>query len=317
MYLKKELIVIWINKMILIITHKTDYTADYIINILNERKINYYRLNCEDIFEKRISIKSDLIPIINNKSNFKSVWFRRTKLPIVKGVTEYEYKFLMNEYEVFLKNLFCIIDAKWISDPYSIYKAENKLYQLKLAKKLGFKIPKTLITNCKNELIDFYKKNSEKIIIKPLSQSIIDIGENQQEHIFTNILSQEQIKNLENFDLTPCIYQEYIEKDSEFRITVINKKVFVAEIDSQVEEMSKTDWRKGNLKFYKSSLPEDISMKCVQLVKELNLSFGAIDIIKNIKGEYFFLEINPNGQWVWIENETKLKISHELIKQLI
>ena len=81
--------------------------------------------------------------------------------------------------------------------------------------------------------------------------------------------------------------------------------------------MSKTDWRKGNLKFYKSSLPEDISMKCVQLVKELNLSFGAIDIIKNIKGEYFFLEINPNGQWVWIENETKLKISHELIKQLI
>lgn len=317
MYLKKELIVIWINKMILIITHKTDYTADYIINILNERKINYYRLNCEDIFEKRISIKSDLIPIINNKSNFKSVWFRRTKLPIFKGVTEYEYKFLMNEYEVFLKNLFCIIDAKWISDPYSIYKAENKLYQLKLAKKLGFKIPKTLITNCKNELIDFYKKNSEKIIIKPLSQSIIDIGENQQEHIFTNILSQEHIKNLENFDLTPCIYQEYIEKDCEFRITVINKKVFVAEIDSQVEEMSKTDWRKGNLKFYKSSLPEDISMKCVQLVKELNLSFGAIDIIKNIKGEYFFLEINPNGQWVWIENETKLKISHELIKQLI
>ncbi|MCT4013975.1 hypothetical protein HZQ24_16685 [Elizabethkingia anophelis] len=303
--------------MILIITHKEDYTVDYIINKLNKRGIEYYRLNCEDVFQHNFLIKNDFIPEINKKSNFKSVWFRRTKLPNLSNVSSYERHYLLNEFDSFLKNLFTTIDAKWVSDPYHIYKAENKLYQLRLARELGFQIPNTLITNSPIEIINFYNDNSGKIIVKPLSQSIISNENNNLEHIFTNLVDRIHIEKLNDFDITPCIFQELVEKDIELRITIIGEKIFVAGINSQTNEISKIDWRRGELKFYETIIPQKIETMCIALVKKLNLRFGAIDMIKDKNGNFIFLEINPNGQWVWIENETGLKISEALIEELL
>jgi hypothetical protein len=93
--------------------------------------------------------------------------------------------------------------------------------------------------------------------------------------------------------------------------------VFVAGINSQTNEISKIDWRRGELKFYETIIPQNIETMCIALVKKLNLRFGAIDMIKDKNGNFVFLEINPNGQWVWIENETGLKISEALIDELL
>jgi len=303
--------------MILIITHKEDYTVDYVVNELNERKIDYYRLNCEDIFKNDLVIGNDLYPKINNKAHFKSVWFRRTRLPDLSGVSFHERNYLLNEFDSLLKNLFTLIDAKWISEPYHIYKAENKLYQLKLAKKIGFNVPNTILSNSHTEINDFYNKNSSQIIVKPLSQSIIYNDNNFLEHIFTNLVDKTHIDNLINFDLTPCIFQQHIEKDIELRITVIGEKIFIAGVNSQIDEVTQIDWRKGELKFYETEIPKHIKTMCIELVKKLNLKFGAIDMIKDKNGNFIFLEINPNGQWVWIENETGLKISEALIAELL
>ena len=54
----------------------------------------------------------------------------------------------------------------------------------------------------------------------------------------------------------------------------------------------------------------------VALVDELNLRFGAIDLIRDVNGEYWFLECNPNGQWAWIENRTGLPISAAIVDEL-
>lgn len=302
--------------MILIITHKEDYTSDFLINKLNAKKIEYLRWNCEDIINNDFKVDINLNFTYNGISNFKSVWFRRTKLPNIEELNNNEKIYLLNEYENLLKNLFCTINAKWFSNPFSIYHAENKLYQLKIATELGFKIPNTLVTNSKNELVDFYKKNSNNIIIKPLSQSKI-ISNNEIEFIFTNILKDEHIAEIEKYDLTPCIYQEKIEKNIELRVTVVGEKIFIAGINSQVSEITKTDWRKGKQDFYVEELPIELKEKCILLVKSLNLKFGAIDLIKDKSGEYIFLEINPNGQWAWIENETGMQISEAIINELI
>jgi len=116
--------------------------------------------------------------------------------------------------------------------------------------------------------------------------------------------------------LTPSIFQEYIEKDYELRITVVGERVFSAKVESQHNEKTKIDWRKEKLKFTEYKLPDAISKKCVLLLKTLDLNFGAIDLIKTKSGEYIFLEINPNGQWAWIEFDTKLEISEAIISFL-
>lgn len=303
--------------MILIITHKTDFTADFVVNKINQREIAYRRLNCEDLLSSEFNIKfaEEFRYSILGESNYKSVWFRRTRLPEIKGLSKEETVYTLSELDGFFKNLFSILPAKWLSSPAAVYEAENKLLQLKTAQQLGFVIPKTLVTNSKEELKEFYRANNRDIIIKPISQTRISYQENSA-FIFTNSVSQNLMEQIEQFDLTPCIFQTNIPKEYEIRATVIGEEVFAAAVYSQSDEETKVDWRRKRLKFVEIEMPPEIQNLCVRLLKELNLRFGAIDLIKTPSGEYVFLEINPNGQWVWIENQTGQKISDAIIEYL-
>lgn len=300
---------------VLIITHKEDYTADFLIDKLNNRNLKYKRLNCEDLSVKNYRIDGELEFKFDGESKFSSIWFRRTKLPDFSYQNIEIQLYVANEYETLLKNLFSVLDCKWISNPSAVYKAENKLFQLKEAKKLGFKIPNTLLTNSKDELVNFYLENKKQVIIKPLAQSKI-INRNSTQFLFSNLLKEEHINSIDNFELTPCIYQEKIEKKIELRITVVGKKLFAAAVKSQENENTKIDWRRDDLIFFPIEIPNDIEKICLQLVENLNLKFGAIDMILDSNGNYIFLEINPNGQWAWIETQTGLEISNAIIDEL-
>ncbi|WP_109435647.1 MvdC/MvdD family ATP grasp protein [Aquimarina sp. AU119] len=304
--------------MILIITHKEDFTADYVIEKLNKKGIEYFRLNCEDIdkYNYQFRNSNSFNFIINNIRSFDSVWFRRSKLPDIQTNNEAEKLFLLSDYESLFDNIYYLIDSKkWLSHPRYVYAAENKILQLNTAKSIGFKIPDTLISNNKLEFKTFASANNNSIIIKPIRQGRIK-EKNGFKSIFTNKVGLDKIQRVENFDLTPCIFQEYIEKEYEIRVTVVDKKVFSAKVDSQINEETKVDWRKKKIPFEKYLLPPAIVKKCITITESLNLSFGAIDLIKTIDGEYVFLEINPNGQWAWLEMEADLKISDEIINYL-
>ena len=110
--------------------------------------------------------------------------------------------------------------------------------------------------------------------------------------------------------------QNCISKEYELRITIVGDKVFSAKVNSQENKNTLTDWRKEKNPFVIYELPTEIEQKCIQLTKKLNISFGAIDLVRDKNGDYIFLEINPNGQWAWIEMETGLKISDEIINYL-
>jgi len=303
--------------MILIITHKTDFTADFVINKLNKNNIRFNRFNCEDLFINDYTLKFDngFRYRLLGEQSFSSVWFRRTKHPVLSGLNYEDTLYLVGETDSFLKNLYCSISAKWLSNPYAVYNAENKLLQLQVAQQIGFTIPKTIITNSKTDLVNFYYSNNRNIIVKPLYQNRIDY-KSKSAFIFTNKVPQHLIDNIEKYDLTPCIFQQNISKDYELRVTVVNHKVFSAAVYSQTDAATKDDWRKKKLNFYRKDIPDDIQSLCIQLTKQLGLEFGAIDLIKTIEGDYIFLEINPNGQWVWIETQTGLKISDEIINYL-
>ncbi|MEI6348170.1 MAG: hypothetical protein WCP69_09515 [Bacteroidota bacterium] len=304
--------------MILIITHKQDFTADFVIEKLNERDIKYFRLNCEDINKYNYSFtnSSDFKFSINGIAEFNSVWFRRTKLPEIETSNKGQQLFLLGDYETLFDNAFILIDSKrWLSHPSFVYKAENKIYQLKLAKSLGFNVPETIVANNHKELKDFIILNNEDVIIKPIRQGRINL-EDGVKTIFTNQIDKTVIDNILHYDLTPCIIQNNILKDYELRITIVGDKVFSAKVNSQENKNTITDWRKEKNPFLKYNLPIEIEQKCIQLTKKLNISFGAIDLVRDKNGNYIFLEINPNGQWAWIEMETGLKISDEIINYL-
>lgn len=303
--------------MILIITHKDDYTADYVIDKLNKTTTPYFRFNCEDYLGYNITLQfgSQEKYIINNYQEFTAVWYRRTKLPDIKASNKGEKIYLLNEIDTFLQNLFGVIKAKWLSNPLAVSNAENKLLQLSLAKQIGFNLPDTLVTTNREELIAFTKKNS-KTVIKPIGRGRIDYLDNTSKLIFTNIITENVINEIASFELTPAIYQEYIDKEYELRVTVVGKEIFSASVDSQSIGGASIDWRREKMRFEKYELPEDLKQKCLLLLEKLNISFGAFDLIKAKNGKYYFLEVNPNGQWVWIEKDTGQLISDSIIKFL-
>ena len=304
--------------MILIVTHTEDYTADFIVNKLNAQEISYVRWNCDRGLTNTYTLSNsrDFEPELIGQVEFDSVWFRRTKNPRLDIDNIGNRLYLNSEYESLLNNILVTVSTrKWLSEPMWVYRAENKALQLRIASDLGLAIPETLITNDKERIKEFCDRFSAEVVLKPMGSGRIYTGAGIKT-IFTNKIKPEHLASLEDYDITPIILQEYIDKDYEIRLTVVDNEFFAAKVDSQKSESTKIDWRRDKTQFDICNLPNEVSHKCVALVNKLHLNFGAIDLIKSKSGEYYFLEINPNGQWAWIEIDTGLQISKSIINFL-
>ena len=314
---------------ILLITSKTDITTDYIVRRLRERKKEFYRLNTEDIgqtvqlcfdFSKK-SFK--IFDFCTNKEidllKIKSVYFRRPEINAVfSETTKAEANFIKGELIFTLEGLYKILDdAFWLNNVTKIRNAENKIYQILVASKLGFNIPNSIVTNHSKFAKDFYFDQESYCIIKPIKSGLIEDAE-EEGVIFTNRIFLEE-KNAERIESCPIYLQRLIDKKGDVRVTVVGDKVFGAFIHSQDLKESQIDWRKAGvpLTHSKIELPKDLIAQCQCLMSELSLNFGAIDFILDKKGNYFFLEINPNGQWAWIERQLDYNISNEITNILV
>lgn len=314
---------------VLIISHKSDLTSDFIVKRLKENGIDFYRFNTDELtksvsFSLNFNSNSFCLFDLNTKEKIdlkeiSSVYFRRPELPVVESaeLNKGEINLLKNEIIYTLEGIYKLLrNAYWISPIYSIREAENKIYQLELAKYLDFKIPKSIVSNTYEDVAKFYEDNNENCIIKPIKSGLIE-NEKESQIIFTSLLknkpdSVQQIKSCPNF------LQSHIPKKGDVRVTMVGNKAFSTFIHSQDSDNTKIDWRKGEtiLKHSKIELTTELTNKCIQLLKSLNLKFGAIDFILDENDEFTFLEINPNGQWAWIEKQTGYKISNEIINLL-
>jgi glutathione synthase/RimK-type ligase-like ATP-grasp enzyme len=106
----------------------------------------------------------------------------------------------------------------------------------------------------------------------------------EQRVLFANKLKPEHIAHLDQYLLTPSIYQRNIPKAYEVRVTVVGREVFTAAVDSQSTAATRQDWRWGRLPFRAYELLAFVADKCVALVQALQLRFGTIDLIKSTDG---------------------------------
>lgn len=318
-------------KRILVITSKDDITVDFIIKELQERKTPYYRLNTEDIPDK-ISVKFDInnnmfelmdkIKNINiNLLDFDSVYYRRPLLNEFNYIEEsdnQEINYLKSEIAYILEGIYKVLRNKyWLNNVYRIREAENKIYQLQLAQEVGFEIPVSFISNQSEQIKEVKEACDNDCIIKPIkSGNMKDI--NCPKAIFTTKLKIEQ-SDVERIESFPIFIQNNIHKQFDLRITVIGNEVYTAQIHSQNHKDSEVDWRSGLqiLEHRNHELPDKIRMMCIDLTQKMSLNYSAIDMILNEQGEYVFLEINPNGQWAWIEKRLGFPLSKKIVDMLI
>jgi glutathione synthase/RimK-type ligase-like ATP-grasp enzyme len=318
--------------VILIITNTQDLTSDFVVREISSRSQPFVRLNTDEFpaFARGIASfglkESRLLVSWKNRDKIldfdkvTSVLYRRPVPPIPdEGITDPAIRqFCTDECYDFLRGLWFSLECYWMSHPEAIRMAEHKVYQLKIAQALQFSIPKTLITNDPSVIRSFFNDCEQGIIIKPLYLGFIKQAQ-QSKNIFTSIVSEKDLEDVESISLAPSIFQENIVKQFDIRVTVVGERVFAAKIMATSLPENIPDWRFApidNLSHYKYDLPDDVQSACVKLVRRLGLNFGAIDLALDNKGDFVFFEINPNGQWAWLETMLGFPISETIVDQL-
>lgn len=296
-------------KNVLIITSSIDYTVDYII--AKYKKISFYRLNVDMLPYYKIEITENGWLISTDEwcvtSDFiYSIYYRKPRLPNISIYEPQYINMIQKDIITLIEGIANSFDGVVLSRPHILHNCENKVYQLQTAGKVGFLLPKSIITNNTERAANFVEN---KTIVKPLTTGKI-IYDDNIEIYQTNLI--ESIN--ENINLTPIYLQSYVRKEYEVRATFIRDKVFCVKIVSS----NTIDWRDENAinQYEIIEIPKSIYQKCIKLMTEYKLEFGAFDFIIVPNGEWVFLEVNPNGQWLWLENELNINISGEIVNLL-
>ena len=186
-----------------------------------------------------------------------------------------------------------------------------------MANKIGLNVPKSLITNSAKKA-DTFLKNNVSSIIKPISNGLQVLSEATYSIYTTEIESNyfEDIDPATTFE-TPVFLQEKITNKADIRVTLVGNKLFAVRIEK--EDKSEVDWRKPSIikKYSLIELPKSLESKLLNLNKSFDLIYSAIDLIEMPNNQYVFLEVNPVGEWVWLEKELGLNISECIINELL
>lgn len=236
-----------------------------------------------------------------------SLWIRRpVKYRPINNVAGTTAKFVEDELSYSYLNLVSYLKRLsnfTICTPFRS-EADAKSCQLDLASSIGLNVPKTLISNNYKEVIEFSKRIG-KTIYKPFNPFFWHSASTGQHRIAaTMILDNLDDIQEESIALTPGIYQEYIDKDYELRVTVIGDQIFAAKIGKN-EGRAFVDWRfniyDSQAVVEETELSDDLKRKIFVLISELGLKYGCLDFA--VIGEKpYFLEVNPSGQFLFIEH---------------
>jgi glutathione synthase/RimK-type ligase-like ATP-grasp enzyme len=312
---------------VLIVTSETDATASYVCDRFDREGIRYCRFNTESFPQSwhlhwpihpraPIQLCGGEHPIATDQVS--AVWYRRPAAPVIsQRISEpAAQEFALRECEQALAALWQDLDALWVNHPAAIRYATRKPHQLRAAAQLGFIVPETILSSDAAQVDSFWRRHNGDVVFKPLHQDAIEIA-GRFYFAYASKLTAAHLVELHRLTLSPVLFQQYVPPKREIRVTVIGDEVFAAAIDTSASP--EPDWRRlapDRQQWQLHDLPSTVADRCVRLLRRYDLLFGAIDLILSAEDEYVFLELNANGQWVWIELITGQPMSEAMTRLL-
>lgn len=311
---------------VLIVSTMADVATDDVVRRLSARGIPHRRLNTEDFpffrtlafgpeaasEEGWMSVDGEPLPVPT------SIWYRRMRSPSKpEGMDDGIYTFCLQENRAALLGGIMGRTARWMSHPAAVWQSEFKPYQLAAARAAGLTVPATVITNDPSRIRQAFS-DFGSMVVKPVrSGHIVHAG---QEHaIFTSRVLEQHLEELDDARLSPAIYQALVPKRFDLRVTIVGRRMFAAAIESQSDPAAVVDWRRTEnprLPHHPVSLPERVAAGLLRLMDSLGLTFGAVDMVQTPDDGYVFLEVNPSGQWLWLDDMLGLGISDAVAEWL-
>lgn len=242
-----------------------------------------------------------------------SIWWRRPQaFSIHPEIQDPVYQaFAFSEATEAFQGLWQALDVFWVNHPTRDGNAHRKVYQLQVAQQVGLTIPETLITNDPEQAMAFVDEHGfNGTIYKAFTGT-------RQAWRETRLVNQEDFAQIDSVRFAPVIFQRYIDAQVDLRITMVGDDIFPAAIHSQ-ESSYKVDFRMDmtSARVEPHTVPSEVENGLRALMEKLGIVYGAVDMRLTPEGEYVFLEVNPAGQWLFIESRTGQPITASLAELL-
>lgn len=307
------------TKRLLIFTRIDDPEIDYLGKLLLENHIDYLRVNSENIFddfECTIEVDDDITGKVGcggtywNINSINAIWFRHFSLDTIpRFKRNIENMYVREQWET----LFTLINSLGIKmiSRFDEEKIFAKPLQINVASKVGLKVPRTVISNRKKDIEDSFA--NDIIFAKILKHHNIEYEPNKLRHVYgRNIKATDFSKK--SYLLAPTIFQDSIRNKKEIRITFFGNYISATEYINVEQD----DWHDQGIYGFSMKnfdIPDVLLKKVRNFINKSKLYVGTIDLLI-VGEECYFLEVNTNGDWRWIEVQTEQNISENCIRFL-
>lgn len=304
--------------MILVVSHDEEHTRA-VVRLLEARGRDVVRLDLAD-FPARGRITLDCAagaePVYTVRTptaharldGCRAAWWRRvTPFTVDGGLgTAQDRSFALSETGEALHGLFHSLGCTWVNPPALDGIAHHKPYQWAVARRTGLTLPRTLVTNESERARRFIRETG---VGRTVFKSFVASAGAWRE---TRLVRTQELAALDAVRYAPVIFQEYV-PGTDLRVTVVGDRVFAAEIDAS-QTGYPVDMRMviHEARVRPVTLPPALTSRLLHFMRALGLVYGAIDLRRRTSGEYVFLEVNPAGQWLFVEERTGLPITAEV-----
>lgn len=200
-------------------------------------------------------------------------------------------------------------------------RGRNKQWQLELATRCGLEVPRTLITNDPAAARAFVEGCERGAVAKMMNAVSVWDADGAEHALFTSEVTADDLGALDGLSLCPMTFQEKLPKALELRVTVVGREVYAAAVDSQSSARATVDWRREGLGLIASwrhhALPAAVRDGALRLMDALGLNYGAFDFVLTPDGRTVFLEVNPEGEFFWLEDSPGLPLSDAIAGVLL
>jgi hypothetical protein len=323
-----------VTQTVLIVARRDDAQARHLTGLIADRGAQTVLVDPADfpvqlalsakvgttgLVRRTLRVGDDLVTL----GSLAGAWLRSRSLPVphpqLADPTVREYARL--ECAAFLDDLWASLDCQVVPGSAPLGPVgPGKITQLAAAGQVGFEVPDTLVTTDPDEFLDFRARHDGRVVTKVIEQ----IGFRMHTSGFARFTERVTARSLGYSDairFCPVIVQPLLPKAYELRVTVVGDQVFAAELDSQAHRRTTDDWRRARdiraVPHRPHALPAQQAAACTWLTRQLGLNFGAIDLIVTPDGRYVFLELNADGEFLWVESLTGLPISESLCDLLL
>jgi hypothetical protein len=305
---------------VLILSNERDVDADRVVRELGRRDVSVVRVNTERFAEWRIELQPGRYwAVARGGRELRSdecagVWWRRPEpAAIPNGITSAEWGAATRQATALLHGLQYVPGPVWVSTPAAIRAAEDKALQLAAAADVGFDVPATTWTNDRASA-ERQLAALERGVVKATTTAYWEEG-NTSHFVFAHAVTVDDLPDSGRLVAAPLAFQQRIGPKRDVRVTVVGASTFAAVTDGASTQVP--DWRLADDTVWTPyELCEETRQRCVALVHRLGLRFGGIDLLVDHEGCHWFCELNPNGEWGWLE-KAGLPIADALASELI